>query len=298
VNEETANIGLTVNVRKVKLKLRRKQFLQTRKWLSAKPMRWLQAFAEELSTSSFNQKCHITYQAMSMSIEKTTPEKNEIAFKWFNHYAGVTIKTPTKTLVIDPVDVNAKNFTTIDAILITHEHYDHLDGPLIRKMQERTNCQILADPTSTRKLSVSIPPEKLQEMNPGTETKIDDVTVRAETCNHPPANTPITFLITSEDGVKIFHTADSLPFPEMKDIGKDHKPDLVFCTVGIAPGTSPQTGVEIVKLVKPKVAVPYHTASKDDLKKFCELLKKEAPKVACKVAKQGNVYIVGKAKKR
>jgi len=233
-----------------------------------------------------------------MSIEETVSKKNEVAFKWFNNYAGVTIKTPTKTLVIDPVDVNAKNFTTIDAILITHEHYDHLDGPLVRKMQEQTNCQVLADPTSIRKLITSIPAEKLQEMKPGTETKIDDITVRAEMCNHPPANTPITFLIASEDGVKIFHTADSLPFPEMKRIGEEYKPDLTFCTVGIAPGASPRTGVEIVKLVKPKVAVPYHTASRADLSSFCEMLAKEASKVKCLISERGKAYVIGKEHKK
>ena len=233
-----------------------------------------------------------------MSIEHTVPKKNEIAFKWLNQYAGVTVKTPTKTLVIDPVELNAKNFTTLDAILITHEHCDHLDGPLIRKIQERTQCQILADSTSTKKLSNSVPIEKLQEMKPGTETKMGDVTVMAEMCNHSAATTPITFLITSEDGVKIFHTADSMPFPEMKDIGAKHNPDIAFCTVGIASGTSPKTGVEIVKLVKPKVAVPYHTASKDDLNKFCKILAKEEAKIKCLIAKQGNVYIVGKERKK
>ncbi len=233
-----------------------------------------------------------------MSIENAIPKKNEIAFKWFNNYAGVTIKTPTKTLVIDPVDVNAKSFATIDAILITHEHYDHLDGPLIARMQKRTQCEVIADPTSTRKLSNTIPMEKLQEIEPGKEAQIDGVTVRAETCNHSPATTPITFLITSEDGVKIFHTADSKPFPEMSAIGSENKPDICFATVGIAPGTSPETGIEIVKLVKPQVAVPYHTASKDDLTKFCRMLAKDAPKVKCLVAERDNAYIVGKERKR
>ncbi|MGB9134069.1 MAG: MBL fold metallo-hydrolase [Candidatus Bathyarchaeia archaeon] len=233
-----------------------------------------------------------------MTLENTVPKKNEIAFKWFNHYAGVALKTPTRTLVIDPVDVNTKDFPAIDAILITHEHYDHLDGPLVRKLQEQTQCQILADPTSTRKLSAFIPAEKLQEMKPGTEANVGDVAVRAEACNHPPATTPITFLITSEDGVKVFHTADSMPFPEMKGIGEEHKPDVTFCTVSISPGTTPATGVEIVKLVKPKVAVPYHTASKADLGKFCEILAKELPRVKCLIAEQGNVYIVGKEQKK
>jgi L-ascorbate metabolism protein UlaG (beta-lactamase superfamily) len=233
-----------------------------------------------------------------MSIENTVPKKNEIAFKWFNNYSGVTIKTPTKTLVIDPVDINAKIFTALDAILITHEHYDHLDSPLLKKIQARTNCQILADPTCTRKLSNSVPSDKLREMQPGTKIDIGNVSVIAQICSHPQATTPITFLITSEDDVKIFHTADSMPFPELKTIGSEYKPDLVFSPIGIAPGATIESGVEIVKLVKPKVAVPYHTASKEDLIKFCRILKKEVAKVKCLVAKQGLAYIVGKERKK
>ena len=56
-----------------------------------------------------------------MPIEKV-PEKNTILFVWFNQYAGVLIKPPSKTLVIDPVDVKARSLQNIDAILITHEH--------------------------------------------------------------------------------------------------------------------------------------------------------------------------------
>ncbi|UCH32191.1 MAG: MBL fold metallo-hydrolase [Candidatus Bathyarchaeota archaeon] len=233
-----------------------------------------------------------------MSIENTVPKKNEIAFKWFNDYSGVTIKTPTKTLVIDPVDVNAKTFTTVDGILITHEHYDHLDSPLLKKIQTRTNCQIFADPTCIRRLSNSIPLEKLREMHPGTKIDIDNVNITAHTCNHPQATTPITFLITSEDDVKIFHAADSMPFPELRNIGSEYKPDLTFSPIGIAPGTTINSGIEIVKLLNPKVAVPYHTALKEDLIKFCRILRKEASKVKCLVAKQDLAYIVGKERKK
>jgi L-ascorbate metabolism protein UlaG (beta-lactamase superfamily) len=90
--------------------------------------------------------------------------------------------------------------------------------------------------------------------------KIGEVAVKAEKCNHP-ASSPVTYIITSEDGVKIYHTADSLPFPELVAIGEREKFDVVFCTVGIAPGATPQTGFEIARLTKPQVAVPYHTNS-------------------------------------
>lgn len=229
-----------------------------------------------------------------MSIETKTPEKNEILFVWLNRYAGVTIKTSTKTLVIDPVDVKPRDFKNVDAVLITHEHYDHLDQSVVSEIHKLTQCMVVADPTSARRLRNVIPPEKLHEVQPGSEVKFGEVSVKAENCNHPPAATPVSFIITSEDGVKVFHTADSLPFPEMVAIGEREKLDVIFCTVGIAPGTSPETGVEIARLTKPKVAVPYHTGSTADSKRFAELLKKEMPNVTCLIPEVGKIYQVSK----
>jgi L-ascorbate metabolism protein UlaG (beta-lactamase superfamily) len=115
-----------------------------------------------------------------MSINKT-PEKNSILFVWLNNYAGILLKTPSKTLVIDPVDVKAKNLQSIDAILITHEH-DHLDPLLITDVQA-TGCTVIAD-SSARKLQLAIP--KNCEPSMGMETKIGEVTVKAR---QPPGQT-------------------------------------------------------------------------------------------------------------
>jgi L-ascorbate metabolism protein UlaG (beta-lactamase superfamily) len=229
-----------------------------------------------------------------MSIQKT-PEKNSILFVWLNNYAGILLKTPSKTLAIDPVDVKVKTLQNVDAILITHEHYDHLDPRLITDIQKATNCTIIADSASTKKLQHAIPAEKLQEIKPGTEIKIGEVSVKAEKCNHN-AQAPVTFIITSEDDVKVYHTADSLPFPELALMGQKEKFDVVFCTVGIAPGSTPQTGFEIARLTKPQVAVPYHTASTASQTQFAEMLKKELPRTACLIPEQNKIYQVSKRK--
>ena len=228
-----------------------------------------------------------------MSIEKI-PEKNEIYFVWLNRYAGVTIKTPSKTIAIDPVDVKPRDFRNVDAILITHEHYDHLDQSLISDIYKETKCMVVADRTSAKRLRNRIPSEKLTEVQSGSEVKIGEVLVKTESCNHPPAATPVSFIVTSDDGVKVFHTADSLPFPEMAKISEKEKIDVVFCTIVIAPGTSPETGVDIARLTKPKVAVPYHTGSSVDQKKFAELLKNELPKITCLIPEIGKIYQVSK----
>lgn len=224
-----------------------------------------------------------------MAIETVRPGKGEVAFVWFNNYSGVTIKTPGRTLVIDPVNVDPRPFTSVDAVLITHEHYDHLDQAVVRDVQKRTGCVVVADPASSRRLRSVVGPDKLREVNVGDEVEIDGVKVKVRKCKHPAA-APVTFLITSEEGVKVYHTADSLPFPEMKLIGEEEKPDLVFCTVGIAPGASPRSGVEIAKMIQPKVAIPYHTASRGDIDRFAELLAKEAPQVRCMTIERRRPY--------
>ena len=229
-----------------------------------------------------------------MPVDKV-PEKNSIFFVWLNNYAGVLLKTPSKTLLIDPVDVKVRNHPQVDAILITHEHYDHLDQRLIAEIQKNTNCHVIADPASARSLKNTLPPGKLEEIRAGTETKIGEVTIKAEKSQHP-ANHPVTYIITSEDGVKIFHTSDSAPFPEMAAIGEKEKFDLTFCTVGIAPGATPETGFEIARLTKPQIAVPYHTNSADNQKKFAEILKTQMPRTACLIPEQNKIYQVTKRK--
>lgn len=224
-----------------------------------------------------------------MSIESMTPKKGEIAFVWFNSSSGVALKTPTKTLLIDPAEIDPKIFRTVDAILVTHEHSDHCAPYVIEDIHRRTNCLVIADSTSIRKLRDIVPSNKLLEAPIGSEHRIGGIIIRAEPCRHPAA-TPVTYLITTEDNVKIYHTADSQPHPQMSQIGQRNPPDIVFVTVGApAPGTSPKTGVEIVKMVKPKAAVPYH-APTSELNQFAQLLSKELPKVRCILIKQGKPY--------
>ncbi|KPV61648.1 MAG: metal-dependent hydrolase [Candidatus Bathyarchaeota archaeon BA2] len=224
-----------------------------------------------------------------MSLENLSLKKGEIAFLWFNSFSGVAIRTPSKTLVFDPAEVEPETFKKVDAVLITHDHFDHLDESIVRDIHKRTRCLVIADLTSAKKLRNAVASDKLREVRAGSELKIDNVAVRAEGFKHPAA-TPVSFLVTTEDGVKIYHTGDTLPFPEMKGIGEKSPPDIVFCTVGApAPGASPKTGVEIVKMVKPKVAVPYH-APRADSTRFAELLSKEAPQVRCMIIRQGESY--------
>jgi L-ascorbate metabolism protein UlaG (beta-lactamase superfamily) len=132
-----------------------------------------------------------------------------------------------------------------------------------------------------------------KKLRPGEQTKIGEVTIKAQKSNHP-AQAPVTYIVTSEDNVKVYHTADSLPFPELALIGQKEQFDMVFCTVGIAPGASAETGFEIARLTKPPLVVPYHTGSVQSQTKFAELIKKDLRKTACLVPQINKIYQVSK----
>ncbi|HSV48725.1 MAG TPA: MBL fold metallo-hydrolase [Candidatus Acidoferrales bacterium] len=227
-----------------------------------------------------------------MSIQQT-PEPNTIFFSWFNPYSGILLKTQTKTFVIDPVDVKVKSFPVVDAILITHEHYDHLDQPLVTTIQKNTGCAVIADPASAQKLADNLPTDKLITLKQGTQVKIGQVTIKAEKSNHN-AKSPNTYIITSEDHVKVYHTSDSLPYPELGVMAQKEQFDVVFCTVGAAPGATSKTGFEIAWLTKPALAVPYHAGSQANMHQFAELIKKELRRTACLIPEQGKIYQVSK----
>ncbi|MDR0461453.1 MAG: MBL fold metallo-hydrolase [Nitrososphaerota archaeon] len=230
-----------------------------------------------------------------MSIQKI-PEKNAILFMWFNQYSGILLKTPTKTLAIDPADVKLKYLKNVDTILLTHEHYDHLDTGLVKEAQKTTNCNVIADPASAFILKPHIPIDKLQVIRIGNTIKIGEVSIKAAKCNHN-ARYPNTYIITSENGVKIYHTADSLPFPEMAKMGIDEKFDLVFCSVGITLGASPESGFEIARLTKPPLVVPYHTDQTAKQKVFQQLIKKELPRTTCLIPEINKIYQITKKEK-
>lgn len=228
-----------------------------------------------------------------MAFEKDILSRGQIAITWLNKYSGVLVRSPHVAIVVDPVEIDESALTGIDAVLITHEHYDHLDEGTVIDLQSKTNCQVICDKSSYDRLSAAIPAGKLTEANVRDEFQIKDATIHVEKSSHP-AEAPVSYVITSEDGITLYHTSDSLPFKEMADIGKKYDVDVCLCTVGIAPKATPKTGAEIAALVKPRLAVPYHGEGQ---KEFLAALKKIAPKIQSIAIKRGETLVYPLEKK-
>jgi len=213
--------------------------------------------------------------------------EGEVAFVVFNQYSGVALKTAGGIVVVDPTFVSPGEFQDVDAVLVTHEHFDHLDVDVVSSIQRRTGCTVVSDPESYRRLRGAVPENRLIRVEVGDEVDLDGVKVYVEESNHPPAVSPVTYVIECGGRVRVYHTSDSLPFRGMEEIARRLSPDVAFCTVGIAPGASLSTGVQVAELVRPRLAVPYHGRG---FGRFCRLLSSRAPEIGCVATEVGRVY--------
>lgn len=199
--------------------------------------------------------------------------------EWFNDYSGVYVESEGRVVLFDPVDVFPSSYPKVDVIIITHEHEDHLDEALVKLLYDKTKCMVLSDTFSYRTLSKFIPKSHLKSLTPRSKAYLADFKIYTEKSNHP-AYEPITVVLETPDGLRIYHSSDSLPFEEMAYIPKKYGLiDVAFCSVGIAPRSNPRTGAEIAKLIKPRIAIPYHGYK---LKEFCSYLRSE-DKITCMI---------------
>jgi L-ascorbate metabolism protein UlaG (beta-lactamase superfamily) len=211
-------------------------------------------------------------------------KKNSISLMWFNRYSGTAIKTPGKSIVIDPTEIEAENLK-VDILIVSHEHFDHLDKGIVGKMQSH----ILIGPSNVigelKGTGKNLRPIKL-----GEEIDIEGVKITGEKGMHPCIE-PLSFVIKSEDGIVLYHAIDNQTFEGMKEIGEKYEPDIAIVPIGIAPGTSPGKGAEAIKLLKPKIAIPHH--SERGFEEF-ERKVKESNLAEVIILKRGEIYTYSK----
>ncbi|MFQ5710651.1 MAG: MBL fold metallo-hydrolase [Candidatus Geothermarchaeales archaeon] len=180
------------------------------------------------------------------------------------------------------------DFGRVSVLVVTHEHYDHLDEGLVRSIYERERCKVVADVQSAGRLSRYIAKEDLKTLAQDGKVEFDAFTLFGEKSIHP-AFRPISVVVETKDKLRVYHSSDSAPFDAMRHIPQKYGViDIAFCTVGIAPGATPKTGAEIAKLVRPILAIPYHGSK---LREFCEFLRGEEG-IECRIISQGETVIL------
>ena len=149
----------------------------------------------------------------------------------------------------------------IDAALVSHLHFDHLDLPSMRLLERDVTLVV---PRGARRLVRAFP--DVREVDVGDEVRIGEVTVRATPAEHEGArimlrSAPSLGFIVSGSR-RIYFAGDTDLFDGMSELSGSL--DLALLPVAgwgskVGPGhLDPLRAAQSLRLLKPRLAVPIH----------------------------------------
>ena len=155
-----------------------------------------------------------------------------------------------------------------DLVLITHEHFDHLDSTAIAAIQTDDTVVIANGPCAQRVKGRG----KVVAMKEGDTVTEKGVQVRAVAGYNSfhPRGFNVGFVFTVA-GKNIYHAGDTDRVPEMASLGPI---DVALIPIGGTYTMDEKEAAEAVRDIKPKAVIPMHYgyATSGDPKKFATLV--------------------------
>lgn len=183
-----------------------------------------------------------------------------VVMSWFGH-SSILLKVDGTTILFDPVleGKRASMFTfmgpkrfpyseypevtdlpKIDAVIISHDHYDHLDYPTIKLLKEKVSRFYMPLGVGAHFESWGVPKENIVELEWWQEASLADLTVALTPTRHFSGrgfgdrfHTLWGSWVILGKNERIYFSGDSGYFPGFKEIGEKYGPfDLTFMECG------------------------------------------------------------------
>jgi L-ascorbate metabolism protein UlaG (beta-lactamase superfamily) len=176
------------------------------------------------------------------------------------------IKSPEAVIYVDPHQIESGE--TADLILVTHEHFDHLDPATIAALR-KDDTVIVANAPCAPRLEDQGHVVALEEGQTASEKGVDIRAVAGYNNHHPRGfNVGFVFKVA---GKTVYHAGDTSRVPEMAELGPI---DIALIPIGGTYTMDEEEAAALVRDLKPKVVIPMHYgyATGGDPKRFATLV--------------------------
>ncbi len=190
---------------------------------------------------------------------------------WSERVSPSTVLGPRR---LHPVPVPLEDLPPVDAVVISHDHYDHLDMVTIRRIAAlwpRTRFVVPLG-VGAHLERWRVPPSRIDELDWTESTTVGDIDLTATAARHfsgrlrPGGNGTLwaSWVVAGRDH-RIFYTGDSGYFDGYREIGERHGPfDVTFIQIGAYSPywpdihMTPEEGIRTHTAVGGGLLVPVH----------------------------------------
>jgi len=225
------------------------------------------------------------------------PLNRGFALTWLGHHTFKLVTRGAKTVLLDAwVEGNPacpkelKTFDKIDVMSISHGHGDHMADavPLAKKFKPVVVCNFEIHLFLSRKGVANTSP-----MNKGGTQEAAGIKFTMVHAIHSSGiddggqivygGEPCGFVLTLEDGTRIYHAGDTAVFSDMALIGELYPPEIAILPIGDLFTMSPREAAMAARMLKPKMIVPAHYGTFPALTGTPEALREELKKLGVQV---------------
>ena len=202
--------------------------------------------------------------------------------------------------------VKVEDVVEADIILVTHGAADHMGDAV--EIQQRTGATIVSDPSvRLHALTHGVKEDRLITVAWGDLAEVGGVKIQCVECRHVSffkskdiyiSGLPLSFVIYSEEGTRIYNVGDSALFSDMKLIGELYRPNVALVPIGgsraLTGGLThlaPREASLCVQWISPEVVIPTHfDPESTGADKFVDRVRDLAPTVKVVILKPGGVF--------